>query len=223
MRSQPNASGVGAMSRKRNFNPRRLLPVLTLLMSSSLDRAQAACTPEPPVNNATAICTGTTTNQNGTNGYGAFDLSNNTITVQPGASVTGTFNGVVLVTGTINNFGTAFGDWYQRRLRCRYRECREFRLDLRRQQWREHNQRYAHEHQYRHYYRRERRRLFSGSRPRRRHSTQCRQCRCRHRKSVWHPVQRAEHELWAEWSQIAVRFPQREQMVSAFLRAPPRQ
>ena len=109
MRSQPNASGVGAMSRKRNFNPRRLLPVLTLLMSFSLERAQAACTPEPPVNNATATCTGTTNNQSGTDGYGTIFLSNNIITIQPGASVTGTFNGVVLVTGTINNFGTALG------------------------------------------------------------------------------------------------------------------
>ena len=192
MRSQPNASGVGAMSRKRNFNPRRLLPVLTLLMSFSLERAQAACTPEPPVNNATATCTGTTNNQSGTDGYGTI-LSFQQHNYHPARSVRhGNLQWRSVGNWNDQQFRHCFGDWYQRRLRCRYRECREFRLDLRRQQWREHNQRYAHEHQYRHYYRRERRRLFSGPRPRRRHSTQCRQCRCHHRKSVWHPVQRAE-------------------------------
>ncbi len=97
------------MSRERNFNPRRLLPALTLLMPFYLDRAQAACAPEPPVDNATATCTGTTNNQSGTNGYGTIFLSNNIITVLPGASVTGTFNGVVFVTRTVANFGTAFG------------------------------------------------------------------------------------------------------------------
>ena len=82
------------MSRERKFSPRSLLLASTLLMPFYLDRAQAACAPQPPADNTTATCTGTTTNQNGTIGYGAFDLSNNTITVQPGASVTGISHGV---------------------------------------------------------------------------------------------------------------------------------
>src|SRR5262245_6273212 len=97
------------MSRERKFSPRSLLPALTLLLPFSLERVQAACAPEPPVDNATATCTNTTTNQSGMNGYGTIFLSNNTITVQPGASVTGTDNGVVFVTGSVANFGSVTG------------------------------------------------------------------------------------------------------------------
>ena len=97
------------MSRKRNFNWRNLLPAVTLLVLSSFERAQAACAPEPPADNATATCVGTTTNQSGTNGYGTVFLSNNTITVQSGASVTGDNNGVVFVTGSVSNFGSISG------------------------------------------------------------------------------------------------------------------
>ena len=97
------------MSRERKFSPCSLLPALTLLMPFSLERAHAACAPEPPVDNATATCTGTTTNQSGTNGYGTVFLSNNAITIQPGASVTGTDNGVVFVTGSVANFGSVSG------------------------------------------------------------------------------------------------------------------
>ena len=97
------------MSRERKLSPCSLLPALTLLMPFYLDRAQATCAPEPPVDNATATCTGTTTNQSGTNGYGTTVLSNNTITVLPGASVTGTDNGVVFVTSSVANFGNVSG------------------------------------------------------------------------------------------------------------------
>ena len=97
------------MSRKRKFSPCRLLPALTLLMPLSLEPAQAACTPDPPADNATATCTGTTSNQSGSDGYGTISLSNNTITVQPGASVTGTDNGVVFLTGSVTNFGSVSG------------------------------------------------------------------------------------------------------------------
>ena len=97
------------MSRERKLSPCSLLPALTLLMPFYLDRAQATCAPDPPVNNATATCTGTTTNQSGTNGYGTTVLSNNTITDLPGASVTGTYNGVVFVTGSVANFGNVSG------------------------------------------------------------------------------------------------------------------
>ena len=72
-------------------------------------RAGRHARPEPPVDNATATCTGTTTNQSGTNGYGTTVLSNNTITVLPGASVTGTDNGVVFVTSSVANFGNVSG------------------------------------------------------------------------------------------------------------------
>src|SRR5438876_5294975 len=41
---------------------------LALLIApfAAVERAQAACDPKSPVNNATVICTGTTNNQNGT-------------------------------------------------------------------------------------------------------------------------------------------------------------
>lgn len=69
-------------------------------------RAEAACTPTAPVNNTTVTCTGTTTNQNGTDGYGTQNDRGNTINVASGASVTGTGNGVLLFSGTVNNSGT---------------------------------------------------------------------------------------------------------------------
>lgn len=94
------------MSRECKFSPRSLLLASTLLMPFYLDRAQAACAPDPPADNATASCTGPTTDQSGTNGYGTISLSNNTITVQPGASVIGTDNGIVLSTGSVANFGS---------------------------------------------------------------------------------------------------------------------
>jgi len=73
-------------------------------------RADAACTPASPVNDTIVTCTGKTTNQNGTNGYGTVNDNNNTYNIQVGATVTGAGFGVVFGTGaTINNNGTITG------------------------------------------------------------------------------------------------------------------
>jgi uncharacterized protein with beta-barrel porin domain len=99
------------MAGKRNLNlrPRNLLPALLLMPLALAEHAQAACTPEPPANNSLATCTGTTTNQTGTDGYGTVALSSNSISVVSGASVTGTDNGIVFQTGNITNAGSISG------------------------------------------------------------------------------------------------------------------
>lgn len=62
-------------------------------MLMQVSHAQAACTPTTsvatPLNNTTVTCTGTTNNQNGTNGYGGGFENGLNITVQSGATVTG--------------------------------------------------------------------------------------------------------------------------------------
>lgn len=74
--------------------PRPALMVGLLVAALTGERAQAACTPATsaasPVIGAAVDCTGTTTNQNGTDGYGVKEDRRNTITIQAGASVTGT-------------------------------------------------------------------------------------------------------------------------------------
>jgi outer membrane autotransporter protein len=97
---------------------RRLTPALALLIAPLIaaERAEAACTPAAPVSDSIVTCTGTTNNQNGTDGYGdPLDLRN-TINVDPGASVTGTDIGIRLTgngngvnADTINNSGTISG------------------------------------------------------------------------------------------------------------------
>ncbi len=71
--------------------------------------ARAACAPASPVNNADVTCTDTTVNQNGTAGYGTFADTGNTITVVPGATVTGTNTGITFNTGTVLNSGSIAG------------------------------------------------------------------------------------------------------------------
>ncbi|MFZ5714528.1 MAG: autotransporter outer membrane beta-barrel domain-containing protein [Bradyrhizobium sp.] len=70
--------------------------------------AQAACTPVA-ANDASATCTGVTTDQNGTNGYGSGAIDNLSVTVVQGASVTGTSYGIRFNTGTVVNSGTITG------------------------------------------------------------------------------------------------------------------
>ena len=80
------------------------------------DQARAQCTPTTalgtPANNTTVTCTGTTTNQNGSNGYGTGLETGVTINVGPTASVpgpasvTGDAAGISLGDGTINSSGT---------------------------------------------------------------------------------------------------------------------
>ncbi|WP_414899591.1 autotransporter domain-containing protein [Sphingomonas flavalba] len=65
----------------------------TSLLSPSA--AQAACD-QPAANGVTASCTGTTQNQNGSNGYGTGSETGVTLTVQPNAIVSGDVYGISL-------------------------------------------------------------------------------------------------------------------------------
>lgn len=81
----------------------------TLAVLWPADEALAACAPVAPVNNASVTCTGATTDQNAPNGYGTPADTGNTITVVPGASVTGSTNGLTFLSGTTLNSGTIYG------------------------------------------------------------------------------------------------------------------
>lgn len=70
-----------------------------------VDAANAACAPTSPVNNTTVTCSGATPDQNGTAGYGTNTDTGNTYNVLSGASVTGTFEGLIFDGGTVNNSG----------------------------------------------------------------------------------------------------------------------
>lgn len=73
-------------------------------------RALAACSPASGVATGAVTCSGATTDQDAPDGYGTGAQNNLTITVQSGATVTGTDNGFNLNTGnTINNSGTVSG------------------------------------------------------------------------------------------------------------------
>jgi hypothetical protein len=71
-----------------------MMSALLLASFAMSGRAQADCTPASPVSNATVDCTGATLDANGTNGYGTATDSGNTITVESGATVTGSAHGV---------------------------------------------------------------------------------------------------------------------------------
>jgi hypothetical protein len=86
-----------------------LAVVVAWLILSPLDAALAACAPASPVNDVAVTCTGATVNQNAPNGYGTVSDSGNTITVVPGASVTGTTFGLRFTRGTVLNSGTITG------------------------------------------------------------------------------------------------------------------
>jgi hypothetical protein len=90
-----------------------LAPLIALV--APLDRAEAACDATSPVNDTVVTCTGTTTNANGTNGFGSSSATSgdtrNTYNVLGGASVSGTGNGLSFFTlGTVNNSGTITGE-----------------------------------------------------------------------------------------------------------------
>jgi uncharacterized protein with beta-barrel porin domain len=76
---------------------------------AAIGQAEAACSPNAPVSDAIITCAGITNGQNGTAGYGTNADTGNTITVQSNASVTGIAFGVILQTGTLDNFGGIFG------------------------------------------------------------------------------------------------------------------
>jgi hypothetical protein len=104
--------GVGELVMSYVSTPRiRILQVAAVLVAplATIGRAEAACSPNAPVNNAIVTCIGATNGQNGTAGYGTNADTGNTITVQTGASVRGTAVGVILQTGTVDNLGGIFG------------------------------------------------------------------------------------------------------------------
>ena len=86
-----------------------------IALAAPMDRAEAACDPVSPVDNVTVTCTGTTTNQNGVNGYGSGgdatpSDNGNTYNIVSGASLTGTRSGLLVGRALIiNNFGTITG------------------------------------------------------------------------------------------------------------------
>ena len=84
---------------------RALMPGLLLASCAALGQAHAACTPAAPVDNTTVTCTGTTTNANGTAGYGTIVDSGNSYNIAPGATVTGSTVGLFLNFGTVDNSG----------------------------------------------------------------------------------------------------------------------
>lgn len=74
------------------------------------EQAKAACTPASPVDGVTVTCTGPTTNQNGTTGYGSNSDDHNTYDIVSGASLTGTNIGLQFnLEAVINNSGNVFG------------------------------------------------------------------------------------------------------------------
>jgi hypothetical protein len=86
-----------------------------IALVAPLDRAEAACDATSPVNDTVVTCTGTTTNANGTNGFGSSSATSgdtrNTYNVLGGASVSGTGNGLSFFTlGTVINSGTITGE-----------------------------------------------------------------------------------------------------------------
>ena len=89
---------------------------LAVLLPAPADRELAACDPAA-ASNVTATCTGTTVNQGGgapgtsagSAGYGTGGVANLTVTVVPGASVTGFLFGMTFDSGTVTNFGTITG------------------------------------------------------------------------------------------------------------------
>jgi len=103
---------VGELVMRYVSTPRvRLVCVLAFLIAAlaAIGQAEAACSPNAPVNNASIICSGLTNGQNGIAGYGTNADTGNTMTVQSSASVMGTSFGVILQSGTVNNFGGVFG------------------------------------------------------------------------------------------------------------------
>jgi hypothetical protein len=104
-------SGAGYLIRRHAV---ALIPLVALAMASK--QAKAECTPAAPVDNVTVTCSGTTTNQNGTTGYGTANDKGNNYNILAGATVTGDGlgmqygnMGVRFTDSVLNNFGTITG------------------------------------------------------------------------------------------------------------------
>jgi uncharacterized protein with beta-barrel porin domain len=76
---------------------------------ATTDSAKAGCAPAAPVSNATVNCTDATTNQNDPNGYGTGVENGIVVNVRPGATVSGTTNGLFLNNSAVDNFGVITG------------------------------------------------------------------------------------------------------------------
>ena len=105
------ASGVRTRSALlRGLNPASASALAVALVLLGGNAAQADCAPAA-VNNVTATCSGTTTNQGvgapgtsaSTQGYGSGTQTNVTITIVGGATVTGSDNGIDVGNGTFTN------------------------------------------------------------------------------------------------------------------------
>ena len=95
----------------RHFSLRHAIALAPLIAPlAGFDRAEAACDATSPVNNTVVTCTGTTTDANGTTGFGDRFDNGNTYNIVSGASVTGTFDGLAFGRGTVNNSGTISGE-----------------------------------------------------------------------------------------------------------------
>lgn len=70
--------------------------------------ARAACAPSAS-SSVTATCIGATINQNSPNGYGTGAENNISVTVMPGARVTGAVDGIFFNSGTVMNSGAING------------------------------------------------------------------------------------------------------------------
>jgi outer membrane autotransporter protein len=104
--------GIGVMkSGETKKLKHRVAAALSLLVFPSvlMERAQAACSPSSPVNNAIVDCIGTTINSSGNAGYGNSSDTGNTITVESGATVTGDVSGLLFNDGTVFNNGAVAG------------------------------------------------------------------------------------------------------------------
>lgn len=106
-----NVTALGDVARRRfvRRSIRLLAPAVLFVPLFATGRAEAACTPAAPVNNTIVNCTGTTTDANGTNGYGAATDVGNTYNIGSGASLTGTGTGLLFDAGTVNNSGMIQG------------------------------------------------------------------------------------------------------------------
>ena len=103
-----NVTILDGLARRRivRRSIRLLAPAVLVAPVLTGGRAEAACTPTAPVSNSVVTCTATTTDANGTTGYGTAADSGNTINIAAGASVIGTNIGIEQSMGTVNNAGS---------------------------------------------------------------------------------------------------------------------
>src|SRR5215471_14513226 len=108
MGSETDMTSLRACS---SISRRAIAPALLLASFAAGREARADCTPTSPVSGSgtTVTCRDTTTNQNGTTGYGTATDTGNTYNIVSGASVTGDVKGLVFTRGTVNNAGTITG------------------------------------------------------------------------------------------------------------------